>query len=349
MRPQLPAIEHAREIGTLLQAVVRNHPETFAECFTTLHCGKAGVSDEPPELVRLVELGVCRREGDRIAANFRVTVRPDLLLLSDTPSYTGSDRVWYPLDDESTLFADHLPDCRRLHVLDVGCGSGILGLTSARNGARRVTAVDVSPRAVAMTSLNSAINGLESVVEVHAGDIASLPVPDDRYDLLLLNPPFVPLPEGTTYMLSGAGGADGLAVVHATLRRLHEIMSERHGFAVISMSPGDEQTSLLERLLLEHFRGREMSFDVIDVYGGTSPIERGLVPFRGESGFERWRQWLEGERHTHLHYLLIRVMPAPRFSFERRNLVPPLAAEEETGTWDAMYRVIENSRRHAHS
>lgn len=349
MKPQLPAPGHAREIGTLLQSVVRNHPETFAECFTTLNCGKAGVSEQPAELVRLVELGVCRREDDRIAANFRVTVRPELLLLSDTPSYTGSDRVWYPLDDESTLFADRLPDCRGQHVLDVGCGSGILGLTSARNGARRVTAIDLSPRAVAMTSLNSAINGLEPVVEVRVSDIASLPVPDDPYDLLLLNPPFVPLPEGTTYMLSGAGGADGLTVVHATLRRLREIMSERHGLAVISMSPGDAERSLLERLLLEHFRDREMSFDVIDVYGGTSPIERGLVPFRGEAGFESWRQWLEAERHTHLHYLLIRVLPAPQSSFRRRNLSPPLAAEEETGTWDAMYRVIENSRRHAHS
>lgn len=44
-------------------------------------------------------------------------------------------------------------------VLDVGCGSGILGLVALALGAGEVTAVDQKPEAVAATRRNAAING----------------------------------------------------------------------------------------------------------------------------------------------------------------------------------------------
>ncbi|HYE44927.1 MAG TPA: 50S ribosomal protein L11 methyltransferase [Caulobacter sp.] len=45
-------------------------------------------------------------------------------------------------------------------VLDLGAGSGLVGIVAARAGAKRVTAVDVDPFAVAAIPMNAALNGV---------------------------------------------------------------------------------------------------------------------------------------------------------------------------------------------
>ncbi|MCU1386921.1 MAG: Ribosomal protein methyltransferase [Ilumatobacteraceae bacterium] len=50
-------------------------------------------------------------------------------------------------------------------VLDVGCGSGVLGLCALRLGAARVVAVDLKPEAVEATRRNAEMNGLSDVVD----------------------------------------------------------------------------------------------------------------------------------------------------------------------------------------
>ena len=77
-------------------------------------------------------------------------------------------------------------------VLDVCSGTGILGLTAARLGAR-ATAVDLSRRAVLNARLNARLNGL--ALEVLRGDLFE-PVGARRFDLIVSNPPYIPAPPG---------------------------------------------------------------------------------------------------------------------------------------------------------
>lgn len=77
-------------------------------------------------------------------------------------------------------------------VLDLSTGTGILGLTAARLGAR-ATAADVSRRAVACARLNARLNGL--ALEVLRGDLFA-PVAGRRFDLIVSNPPYIPAPPG---------------------------------------------------------------------------------------------------------------------------------------------------------
>ncbi|MFF2364665.1 HemK2/MTQ2 family protein methyltransferase [Streptomyces sp. NPDC058122] len=78
----------------------------------------------------------------------------------------------------------------RTEVLDLGTGSGALAVEAARLGAR-VTAVDISWRALAAAWCNGLLNG--HVVKVRHGDLSAA-VPGRRFDLVVTNPPYVPTP-----------------------------------------------------------------------------------------------------------------------------------------------------------
>lgn len=56
-------------------------------------------------------------------------------------------------------------------VLDLGCGSGILGIAAARLGAARVVALDTDPVAVEATRQNAARNGVSEVIEAAEGSL----------------------------------------------------------------------------------------------------------------------------------------------------------------------------------
>jgi release factor glutamine methyltransferase len=109
------------------------------------------------------------------------------------------------------------PDAR---VLDVGTGPGTLALlaarlivrSAARNGAARVTAVDISHRAVLAARMNVLVTGLP--VRVLRGDLLA-PVGDATFDLVLSNPPYVPCDGARTPRHSARwdGGEDGRDVV----------------------------------------------------------------------------------------------------------------------------------------
>lgn len=77
-------------------------------------------------------------------------------------------------------------------VLDVGTGSGALAVEAARRGTR-VTAVDVSWRAVCTARLNARLAGVQ--VSIRRGNLFG-PVQDRLFDLILANPPYVPAPIG---------------------------------------------------------------------------------------------------------------------------------------------------------
>ncbi|MFD4791770.1 HemK2/MTQ2 family protein methyltransferase [Streptomyces sp. NPDC058459] len=75
-------------------------------------------------------------------------------------------------------------------VLDLCTGSGALAVRAAVRGAR-VTAVDISRRALATAWCNARLAG--QCITVRRGDLVSA-VPGRRYDLVVSNPPYVPAP-----------------------------------------------------------------------------------------------------------------------------------------------------------
>ena len=69
-------------------------------------------------------------------------------------------------------------------VLDVGCGSGVLGLSALRLGAAHVVAVDIKPEAVEATSRNAALNGVRGQLDARLGPLAEI---ESAFDVVVAN------------------------------------------------------------------------------------------------------------------------------------------------------------------
>ena len=99
--------------------------------------------------------------------------------------------VWRPHSDAAMVA--RLVAERRLaidaDVLDMFTGSGALAVAAARLGARSVTAVDVSRRALASVRLNARRNHVS--VRMRRSDLFAA-LGDETFDLILANPPYYP-------------------------------------------------------------------------------------------------------------------------------------------------------------
>ena len=85
--------------------------------------------------------------------------------------------------------------------LDIGCGSGLLTVQLARNGAAHVHAIDIDETAVKNTMTNAFRNGLADRVSAAAQDLYPW-VPEERYDVIvasLYQMPVDPFEQVTTH------------------------------------------------------------------------------------------------------------------------------------------------------
>jgi 16S rRNA (guanine1207-N2)-methyltransferase len=102
--------------------------------------------------------------------------------------------AWDRFDNGSSFLLGQLRgwlgegDCSQYSALDLGCGYGLLAVALLQAGCRRVVATDNNAAAVRACSANLAALGAERDTLVVAADCGD--VLDERFDLILCNPPF---------------------------------------------------------------------------------------------------------------------------------------------------------------
>lgn len=77
-------------------------------------------------------------------------------------------------------------DCTDKTVLDMGTGTGVLGILAAMKGAKEVDAIDIDSWSYDSALENSTYNGVADRTHVFCGDAALLTTPE-KYDLVLAN------------------------------------------------------------------------------------------------------------------------------------------------------------------
>lgn len=119
-------------------------------------------------------------------------------------------KVYEPAED-SFFLAENIKPPPKGRVLDVGTGSGILALFAAET-ASYVLGVDVNPHAVNLAKENAEINGIKNA-EFRVGDLFSCIKSDEVFDVIIFNPPYLPVKESDALGKAWSGGAKGMEVI----------------------------------------------------------------------------------------------------------------------------------------
>ncbi|MGA0845439.1 MAG: peptide chain release factor N(5)-glutamine methyltransferase [Luteolibacter sp.] len=139
-----------------------------------------------------------------------------------------------------------------LHLVDIGCGSGVIGLSlAATKKSWRVTLVDVSNDALDLARENAARLGLNNVNFVLSDLFSSL---QDCYDGIIANLPYVPetdradLSREVLHDPAQAlfGGDDGLEIIRRFLPAAFERLSPG---AWLAMEIGHDQAAAVRALM----------------------------------------------------------------------------------------------------
>ena len=79
------------------------------------------------------------------------------------------------------------------NVLDLGTGSGAIGISLALEGkCSKVVATDVKNDALAVARINAKQNGVEHLMEFRSGSLFEVVKSDEKFQIIVSNPPYIP-------------------------------------------------------------------------------------------------------------------------------------------------------------
>jgi release factor glutamine methyltransferase len=166
--------------------------------------------------------------------------------------------VLIPRPETETLVVEALqflasPEQEDLRLLEIGTGSGAISIALAKElPAARITATDLSPKALSVAEENAAQNGVRDQIRFLQGDLFQ-PVPKGAtFDLVVSNPPYITrgqlsslMPEVRDYepRIALDGGKDGLDFFRRALPAVAEYLRPG-GWFLAEMGAGQDQQVL---------------------------------------------------------------------------------------------------------
>ena len=150
--------------------------------------------------------------------------------------YEPSDDTYLLIDGIQADLTENPSLQQHYHnILEIGCGSGVpIVFLSSLLPASFAMATDINPKALNFTKQTALENGVE-VLETIQCDLGSALLPrfEERIDILIFNPPYVPTPDdevsGNGIEASWAGGLKGRRVIDRAIPQITRLLSRPHG------------------------------------------------------------------------------------------------------------------------
>jgi len=142
----------------------------------------------------------------------------------------------YSPGEDSILLIESLDIDDGERVLEIGCGTGVVAIHCAKNGAD-VTAVDINPSAVELTRKNAAANG--AYMDIRLSDLYE--DIDSHYDTIVFNLPYLPVDDKGTLEKAWSGGDDGIGPLPKLLNDVKDRLLPRGRFVIVVSSLMDQQ------------------------------------------------------------------------------------------------------------
>lgn len=106
-----------------------------------------------------------------------------------SPKYFGS----------TPIFSRFIPYRQNDTFLEIGCGIGATAIFAAKNGAKRVVAVDINRAAVENTRRNALRHGVSDILDARFSDVFSAIPASEAFDTIYWNMPFIYVPESYNF------------------------------------------------------------------------------------------------------------------------------------------------------
>lgn len=171
------------QLNTLLRLFHLQEPVGTKDASKALH---------PLTVAELADVGFIRIDEENVHAN--VLIQPYQSLLFAIDQLTPEDQpenIVMQISSSSLQIANLMVRRPSLNSLDLGTGCGFLAALLAQHS-EHVYAVDLNPTAVEHADFNCRWNGLRKVTCLE-GNLTT-PVRDQRFDLIVCNPPFMICP-----------------------------------------------------------------------------------------------------------------------------------------------------------
>ena len=169
-------------------------------------------------------------------------------------AFPWAEQVYWLGADSYTL-AYCTPRQQRARALDICTGSGIHAVLAAAH-CQQSLGLDINPRALEFSRLNARLNGLEAEspasdrlpgrVQFKASDCYQA-VEGQEFDLITLNPPFVPTPDQVPELYR-TGGETGESVTRRVMDGLPRFLRPGGLFSMSTEAPRRGSESPLDRM-----------------------------------------------------------------------------------------------------
>lgn len=232
----------------------------------------------------------------------------------------------YWLGFDSYTLAYCTPRQPRSRALDICTGSGIHAIL-ARTHCQQSIGLDINPRALEFSRLNARVNGLE--VEFLASDCYQA-VEGQQFDLISLNPPFVPTPDQVPELYR-TGGDTGESVTRRVMEGLSESLTPGGLFSMATEAPRREGESPVDRM--KSWLGP--GWGIAALYKSEHPIEEYILghilgsQIESASHEHEFKRWLDSYQRagitgmTSAQFFALRLPEhVPAWSWER-SYPPP--------------------------
>ncbi len=189
-------------------------------------------------------------------------------MLQKIPEIKSCNDVYSPSDDSWLMLS-----CIEINsgdtILDMGTGSGILGISAALAGGN-VTLVDISAQAVRCAEMNARLNNVETRV-IQSDLFGEM---NEEFDVVIFNPPYLPSEEWSESHgvdRQWDGGGDGSSIIERFLLDLTKFLKPSGRCYLLFSSLTGKGVKTIGNLIRNQYEHRELGrkklfFEILYVY-----------------------------------------------------------------------------------
>jgi methylase of polypeptide subunit release factors len=174
--------------------------------------------------------------------------------------------------EQSAWAAELLASLPMGPVLELCSGAGHIGLVAMREHDRRLVQVDVDLVACDFARLNAEGAGLADRVDVRCGPMEDVVLPDERFPLVIADPPWVSTNDVRQYpedpLVAIDGGPEGLDVAHRCVQVASRVLTPM-GACLLQLGTAEQVDAVSA-----YVKTREELYLAV---GETREFERGVV------------------------------------------------------------------------